>query len=70
MSHDLIQSPGMIEFLTNPWIVIAIVLGVSSSLLFGRFNAARIQRDGDRWLAEERERLEAIIKTHNLTRKN
>jgi hypothetical protein len=50
----------MFEFITDPWFLFAAVAGVASSILAGRFNAARIRKLGKQWRAEERERIDEI----------
>ena len=52
----------MIELLTDPWFILAGVLGVGSSLLLGRINVWRIRRLEKIWQAEERERIDKINK--------
>ncbi len=52
----------MFEFLTDPWFILAGVLGVGSSLLLGRFQAYRLRKREEQWRAEERERIDEINK--------
>jgi post-segregation antitoxin (ccd killing protein) len=53
----------MFELLTDPWFILAGVLGVASSLLVGRFQKARHRKREEQWRAEERERIDEINKS-------
>ena len=54
----------MFELITEYWfyIFLSIVAGAWSSLWLGRLNAARLEKLGDKWRAEEQERIDEINK--------